>query len=542
MGITIRHLEGPLAGLEQRFDDSVEVISFGRSPECQVVYPPDCVEVGDRHFQLRRTKSGDYRVEFAPDHYLEINGFQADNNRLLRSGSFVKLGFDGPWFAVEIQSEFAADAELHVDSIYDLLPLPLEVDSFDDLPPPPIEGPLDTSVASLLERRSKVAAILAGISTVSFSSLSPSVPEFSLGSLSQSFPESRAREAAPTIAYRRASRRRGHWIQVTIAAIAAATAMALYLLFRREVALGAAIIGKFIHAILPPAPGLSAKSDLVDVSVFGPRALSTDHEALIQVFLHQLDQREIANALAKEADSDATRRGVQTLAAEITRGQRVEVILEGRGLDVDDAMQSLIWRGDPCVCQFTVTAPKDTTRSIFHPRALILIDSVPVGSVTFALKVTLGAVSQPETELRGDRARHYAYAFLSYASPDRAEVIKRAQGLRAGGTNFFNDLLSLEPGERWEQRLYQEIDRCDVFYLFWSSHAKASEWVMKETEYALARRASSGNGDPDIIPVIIEGPPPPIPPEALKDIHFNDCLLYVLAGIEGHATGVSGHH
>jgi hypothetical protein len=56
---------------------------------------------------------------------------------------------------------------------------------------------------------------------------------------------------------------------------------------------------------------------------------------------------------------------------------------------------------------------------------------------------------------------------------------------------------------------------------------------MKETEYALARRMSSESSDPDIIPVIIEGPPPPSPPEALKDIHFNDSLLYVLAGAGG---------
>ena len=139
-----------------------------------------------------------------------------------------------------------------------------------------------------------------------------------------------------------------------------------------------------------------------------------------------------------------------------------------------------------------------------------------------------------------DRARRYHYAFLSYASPDRAEVLKRAQGLKADGTSFFNDLLSLDPGERWEKRLYQEIDRCDVFYLFWSSQAKESEWVMKETEYALARRMASANGDPDIVPVIIEGPPPPSPPESLKDIHFNDSLLYVLAGVGG-GRSVSGN-
>jgi hypothetical protein len=74
---------------------------------------------------------------------------------------------------------------------------------------------------------------------------------------------------------------------------------------------------------------------------------------------------------------------------------------------------------------------------------------------------------------------------------------------------------------------------CDVFYLFWSTQAKDSKWVMQEIEYALARSAASPNGEPDIIPVIIEGPPPPTPPETLKDIHFNDSLIYVLAGLDG---------
>jgi hypothetical protein len=45
-------------------------------------------------------------------------------------------------------------------------------------------------------------------------------------------------------------------------------------------------------------------------------------------------------------------------------------------------------------------------------------------------------------------------------------------------------------------------------------------------------RGARKRGDPDIIPVIIEGPPPPTPPDTLKDIHLNDSLIYVLAGVE----------
>ena len=51
MAITIRHLQGPLAKQEQHFDDSVELILFGRSPECQVFYPADFTIVGRKHFE-----------------------------------------------------------------------------------------------------------------------------------------------------------------------------------------------------------------------------------------------------------------------------------------------------------------------------------------------------------------------------------------------------------------------------------------------------------------------------------------------------------
>jgi hypothetical protein len=64
---------------------------------------------------------------------------------------------------------------------------------------------------------------------------------------------------------------------------------------------------------------------------------------------------------------------------------------------------------------------------------------------------------------------------------------------------------------------------------------------MNETKYALARRASSKEGRPDIVPVIIEGPPPPTPPEALREIHLSDCMLYVLAGIRAEDAEAPHH-
>jgi hypothetical protein len=97
--------------------------------------------------------------------------------------------------------------------------------------------------------------------------------------------------------------------------------------------------------------------------------------------------------------------------------------------------------------------------------------------------------------------------------------------MKIAGLSVFQDILDLEPGERWARELYREIDNCDVFLLFWSRAAAASEWVAKEIAYALDRKAGADDKPPAIQPVPIEGPPRPAPPEVLRHLHFNDALL-----------------
>jgi hypothetical protein len=120
------------------------------------------------------------------------------------------------------------------------------------------------------------------------------------------------------------------------------------------------------------------------------------------------------------------------------------------------------------------------------------------------------------------------HPFISYAWADRNEVLKRTQMLALNGIEFFQDILALDPGERWERRLYREIDRSDVFYLFWSSAAKESTWVIKEVQYAMTRRGNDELAPPEILPVIIEGPPPVEPPPELSHLHFNDRMIYFM--------------
>ena len=97
--------------------------------------------------------------------------------------------------------------------------------------------------------------------------------------------------------------------------------------------------------------------------------------------------------------------------------------------------------------------------------------------------------------------------------------------LNALGIDAFQDVLSLRAGDRWEERLLQELEACDLFLLFWSSAARSSEWVRREVAHALRRDEADQLA---IRPVLIEGPPVPAPWDELRHLHFNDPALYVL--------------
>lgn len=273
-------------------------------------------------------------------------------------------------------------------------------------------------------------------------------------------------------------------------------------------------------------PATQPASDVVDCSLFAPPAAPPGATALVQVFLHTAVQAERAQFLATVMDGATALKGAQTLQAEIHRGARVTVTFAAKGLEVDEPQQTIVWRGEPAFAQFLVTLPEGADGTSFHPVVRISVDGGLVGRIAFALRVDASA-RHVHSAPAGDDARRYNRAFLSYASPDRKEVLKRAQVLRAAGVEFFQDILSLDPGARWEKEIYKHIDGCDLFLLFWSKSASQSEWVIREAEYALRRQRHAN--EPDIVPVILEGPPPVLPPPSLANLHFNDQITYLIA-------------
>ncbi len=115
-------------------------------------------------------------------------------------------------------------------------------------------------------------------------------------------------------------------------------------------------------------------------------------------------------------------------------------------------------------------------------------------------------------------------AFASYASKDRDEVVRRVQGISAAGVDVFLDVASLRAGQDWKRVLAEEGRSRDVLYLFWSRHARESEWVEWEWRSALEH-----GGLDRIYPVPLMDPSEVPPPEELASLHFNDIYLRLLS-------------
>ena len=273
------------------------------------------------------------------------------------------------------------------------------------------------------------------------------------------------------------------------------------------------------NAVTPPPP----EADAVDAAVYCPPRVARRSSFLVQVFLHLPEQAQEVADRALEADAQARRRQTFTLPLDLAPGTRVDIRLDMPGLTVSEPDAVIVWRRRAAGLQFQVDVPADAAdRATGSVR--FAIAGVPAGTMRF--QVDIGAADTPADSpaLCEAEAVRYRRAFASYASKDRAEVLRRVQAFKIAGISVFQDVLDLSPGDRWERELYRRIDDCDVFLLFWSNAASQSVWVGKEIAYALARKDGIA-----IQPVPIEGPPIVPPPESLQGLHFNDALLAHIA-------------
>jgi len=260
------------------------------------------------------------------------------------------------------------------------------------------------------------------------------------------------------------------------------------------------------------------ETEPVHFSVTSPPTVHPGDHFVMDVWAHLHHQREAVLERAKEAFGAGAH--VQSKGPVlVVGGTLISVHLTIEGFTIGHPEDSIQWLGEPANASFPVTVPNDASEGPRDGLARIYIHTLQIARIPFVVLVSKTLKDDVSISPEGWPLRK---AFASYASDDREEVLGRVQGMQkvAPQLEVFLDVLRLRSGEDWAKRLCEVIPEHDVFYLFWSSHAKQSIWVKREWRCTLRAR-----GLDFIDPVPLVSPEDVPPPRALASKHFNDWTL-----------------
>jgi len=274
-----------------------------------------------------------------------------------------------------------------------------------------------------------------------------------------------------------------------------------------------------------------SKKKNVNIGIYAVDKLEKGANSIIQVWLYRKIKKKKVSKLAKQFNPDVHEKARKSLFNRMERGDKITLILTANEFKYSEKKE-FTWNGDKACENFKVKPPikiDEKIKSITFS-LLIFIQDLPVGDVHYSINLgdqsylTKSNVGYIHHELN-----EFEKAFISYAAMDRKEVLARVQGLLLTEKfKIFLDVMNLAGAEKWQPRIYEEIENCDVFFLFWSKASKESKWVKKEIEFALDCKKESGIDKPRIHPIVI--PPIQKPPKNLKKLHFNDPITqFILA-------------
>jgi hypothetical protein len=285
-------------------------------------------------------------------------------------------------------------------------------------------------------------------------------------------------------------------------------------------------VGSF--GVMPLAGGATGvrleplPAEPVDFRAYAPPAIAPGSAGLIDVWACLPSQ---AAEVARRAA------GAMQHAAErpLARGTRIGVRLAAEGLRVKPALQTLVWHGEPASVSFVAAAAEHAHEGRHAARARLFVEGLPIGELHFVLTIGAAARAPALADAAAIRTR-WKSAFASYATEDRAEVDARVQRLKAMAPEMdvFVDALDLRAGEGWKPGIEREISLRERVFLFWSRHARGSQWV--DFEWRLARKLK---GIDAIDPVPLDdahGAPPPL---ELAALCFDDAYLPPIAQAAG---------
>lgn len=240
--------------------------------------------------------------------------------------------------------------------------------------------------------------------------------------------------------------------------------------------------------------------------------------AQVKVVIHNQPHNHLAQQEAEQL-SDLS---INHVGTNISLGKKIklDVHLHSPDVTIEESEEVLYWNGRYSVCEFIIEVPSDFPKPQIRLTARIYYEQALLQKTTMIVDL-----SETHQTYRPTDYKSGSSAFISYAHEDLEKVTGRIQGMwiRDPDYNLFLDIINMRKSEKFEPRLYAEIEKRDLFYLFWSRNAAASEWVSKELDYALKTK---GKEAIEIIPLELPDVCPP--PKGLEDLNSSNILLYLI--------------
>ena len=255
----------------------------------------------------------------------------------------------------------------------------------------------------------------------------------------------------------------------------------------------------------------------VNFSATAPRKLSREAYNIIHLIVYEDEYRSVVNGIVH--DKEIPQREIPGGTAEIEDNSVVKIILKSPDFELYYE-EERVWKRKYIDFAIPIMLPSKLRKKQIMFQAVIYINNIIATRLSFVVKC-----SSFRTQKISVSREDILSAFISYASQDRSKAALIIQGMRKArpDMDIFFDVEALRSGEKWEEAIHQEIGNRDILYLFWSNYAKESKWVDTEWRYAY-----SINGEDGIEPMPLEPAWSCPPPDELKNMHFNDNLLYII--------------
>lgn len=225
-------------------------------------------------------------------------------------------------------------------------------------------------------------------------------------------------------------------------------------------------------------------AEKVNSSIFAPSEAKRGDYMMVQVFLYKDDEERAVACKAADVDSDARRQNYTPLSVKLKDGDRVKakLTMSGKGIEVDEPIEEMIWQGHYTDCQFGVFVPEDYKLFSMMGTVMLAINDIPCGRMMFKTKI----VSQPQKLYAKIESKAFQKIFISYSHKDEATVKYFAKAFQAQGVDYFFDRHYLKAGDVYPLKIKEYINSADLFILCWSKNAAESDYVQLERQQALA--------------------------------------------------------